>query len=399
MIFGNLKKTKGNCPIGLHIGSQTVRMVQLDRAASRSDGERRGARTKADREAGGARVSAAASMRLPEGIEHQEPAVYRAAVIETVREVMASAKFQGNEVVSCLRPEWVKCKSLRMPSMPMAELRSAAEWEARDRMGLGDTDYDIQFINVGEVRQGEDVREELIVLAANQDKIRSHMDLLLGCGLDPVAIDAVPSALSRCVASLNTNDAKKVTALINVGSGSTSVLIVEGARVRFYRQIELGGSKLGNSASVDEVVVKELAREIGLCMRYYSVTFRSVRPERAYLVGGGAPNGALAAMLGRESELTLDPGVPTPRIASDSLSTFGVERESSADTHEAGFVPEGQAGGDAFGISASGISTSGISTSGISASGNSASGISASWAIALGLALRTDLRLAKRGAA
>jgi type IV pilus assembly protein PilM len=52
-------------------------------------------------------------------------------------------------------------------------------------------------------------------------------------------------------------------------------------------------------------VLTDLAREIGLCLRYHSVTFRGNRPQTGIIAGGGAGEPLLPQVLAQETALTL----------------------------------------------------------------------------------------------
>jgi hypothetical protein len=55
------------------------------------------------------------------------------------------------------------------------------------------------------------------------------------------------------------------------------------------RDAECADESEATAAAVRAAVsepVQQLAREIALCQRYYSVTFRGARPQRALVVGG-----------------------------------------------------------------------------------------------------------------
>jgi Tfp pilus assembly PilM family ATPase len=178
--------------------------------------------------------------------------------------------------------------------------------------------------------------------------VREHLDVLLACDLEPVAIEVAPSALARCASALrgatgglsaSAPDAHRGTGrqaasgtpddgeseaamVVDIGYAATKVLIARHGRVMFFKLIDIGGrhfddvvaKALGVSpqraselrrrvlrdaecadeseataaavrAAVSEPV-QQLAREIALCQRYYSVTFRGARPQRALVVGG-----------------------------------------------------------------------------------------------------------------
>ncbi|NJL31934.1 MAG: hypothetical protein HC898_10040 [Phycisphaerales bacterium] len=54
----------------------------------------------------------------------------------------------------------------------------------------------------------------------------------------------------------------------------------------------------------------ELATEVGLCLRYYSVTFRGRRPECVQLTGGEAGDPFLAKALEEELKISAIPAQP-----------------------------------------------------------------------------------------
>ena len=57
-------------------------------------------------------------------------------------------------------------------------------------------------------------------------------------------------------------------------------------------------------------VAEELVREISLCFRYYSVTFRGKRVERAILAGGGAYENILLDVLKRRLAVEVEVAEP-----------------------------------------------------------------------------------------
>ncbi|MEM9420227.1 MAG: pilus assembly protein PilM [Planctomycetota bacterium] len=310
------------------MGERGVRMVQLSI---------RGGQVKA---------TAASSAPLQQGMG---PGVegYRAALAVAIQQAYHAGGFTGNRVVSSLPVSSMQCKNLRLPVMPADELDSAVEWEAQDRFRMGKGQCSVQYMHAGQVNQGDEVRQELILIAAKLDQVESHVAALTDNGLRPVAIDSVPSALARLSAMQpEAVDGSEVQVVLDVGESATKVLIASDGQVRFYKPIEIGESALDSvlsgamSISLDEArelrhriastpidgvegeetsgelnqshkvfealqpTLSELAREIGLCLRYYGVTFRGARPAQAKLVGGGA-TAWLAAALGESTGLAL----------------------------------------------------------------------------------------------
>jgi hypothetical protein len=57
-------------------------------------------------------------------------------------------------------------------------------------------------------------------------------------------------------------------------------------------------------------IIEDLGREISLCLRYYSVTFRGHRPTRLRLVGGEACDPQLLALLNSNLTIPVEAGKP-----------------------------------------------------------------------------------------
>ena len=56
--------------------------------------------------------------------------------------------------------------------------------------------------------------------------------------------------------------------------------------------------------------MEDLTKEISLCLRYYSVTFRGQRPSRVRLMGGEAHDPQLVTMLSGALSISVEAGAP-----------------------------------------------------------------------------------------
>lgn len=321
---------RGRLPIGVDLGARHVRAAQLSRWGRRW------------------RVSAAGVRLLPADLPVASPE-HLAAQASALKDILASTPFKGRRAVSALPSSLVQYKNLRLPPMPPHEQRTAVEWEAADRLKLGQK-FQIQFYDAGEVRQGEELRQEIVLLAAPNDAVEQHVALLVDCGLELDAIDAAPGALARWAAAAGPHEPEDAQLILDLGATGSSVLICRHGRVTFFKRIELGGHHLeeavAHSLSTTTVeaavilahrardpqaaaatlpgasrregaakaigdavrpVLTDLAREVGLCLRYHSVTFRGHKPQTALLTGGGAGDPLLPQVIVQETGMTALP--------------------------------------------------------------------------------------------
>lgn len=351
-------KNRNLQPIGLDIGHNSIKMIQL----AINDGH--------------VSIVAADKVRIDSGINGDELA-RRTFVISAIRQMLSGGKFSGKSVVSCLPNDRLKITSVRLAESEKEEIGQSLQKEAAQRFGLNPDEDVINFITAGSVKQGDDVKNELILLACDNEAIKEHISMLEEAGLRPAGIDALPCALFRSFErSLRRQEDKEHTAVfVDLGGRFTTVVFGRGGEISFVKQIPIGGekfnreiaSKLGvgiqeaatlrgklrleRTASVEgssplvgqqslsggskgvisgedsdtvcldastrQVIVdaigavaEELAREISLCFRYYTVTFRGKRVERAVFSGGEAYEKILLNVLRRE--LTVEVEVAQP---------------------------------------------------------------------------------------
>jgi len=344
-------KSCGCRPIGLDIGHDSIKMVQL--AVNH----------------GHVRVIAADKVRVDPEINGDEQ-VRRDFVVSAIKQMLAGSSFRGRDVISCLGSEAVKMTSLRLAEGEDEKVGQVLKQEAVQRFGMDGESDSINYILAGDVQQGDEVKSELIVFAADAATIRSHIELVEAAGLSPVGIDAAPCALFRSFERMlrRQEDREKTTVFIDVGSQFTTVVFGCGGRISLVKQIPVAGDKFagqvaaklgvglsesqtlrdmlqaeraaknkpvksageacspcgeaeGADVSLDTAtrqsmvdaissVAEGLVKEISLCFRYYTVTFRGKRVDKAIVAGGEAYETILLNILRRHLAVEIEQGQP-----------------------------------------------------------------------------------------
>ncbi len=336
------KKSVG--PIGLDIGHSLIKMVQLSCGGGQD------------------RVVAAQKARIDKGfVETADQMEFLAA---TIKQMLSGGNFVGKEVISSISNDELHITSVRLGQMDEEEISKAAHKEASIRFGLGSDDV-VDYISVGEVPQGEEIKNEIVLFAAESKVINDHIQLLSQAGLEPVAVDPVPCALSRSFdRTLRREEDKNQTMVfVDVGSSYTTVVFRKDNEITFIKEIPVGTStfdkqisdrlditeaeaevirgnlraerrtdlsSFDNATTVQSTAVKsgldvstrqavidaigvvaqKLAKEISLCLRYYTVTFRGKRVGRAIFTGGGAYENTLLNVLGRQLAIDIEIAEP-----------------------------------------------------------------------------------------
>ena len=347
-------KTRGQRPIALDIGHNSIKMIQLAINGGHTS------------------VLAADKARIDPRI-NGDAQERRSFVISKIKQMLTEGNFRGKKVISCLPSDRLKITSLRLAETESDKIGQTLRKEVAQRFGLNPDEDAINYVLVGDVHQGDEIKSELILFAADNESIKEHIELLEETGLRPVGIDMVPCALFRSYErSLQRQEDKERTAVfVDVGGRFTTVVFGHGREISFVKQISIGGenfnqeiaAKLGVSineaemlrgklrmertanaekglwpsgqssavndsladntalgtldASTRQVMVdaisavaEQLAREISLCFRYYTVTFRGKRVERAVFSGGEAYEKILLNVLKRQLAVEIELAQP-----------------------------------------------------------------------------------------
>lgn len=312
-------------PIGLDIGSDSVKMIQFEIKDGRGS------------------VVAADKVRIERNGDQVDD--NNAQARDAISLLLERNDFMGSDVISCVPNHQLKVKSLRLDLDAESEITQVLNSDNIRRLGLDPDTDKINHMVAGNVYQGDEVKQELIIFAVDKSFITQHIDLITQAGLKVVGLDTVPSALFRSFERSFRREADRdlVNVFVDLGHRFTTVVVGRGREITFVKQINIGGEKIDHEIaarmSLDpadatilrsklnlqdrpeeldgvsmqkildamEPTIEKLAQEISLCFRYYAVSFRGKRPNRAIFAGGEAYEKALLSAvqrhLGVETEI------------------------------------------------------------------------------------------------
>ena len=159
-------------PIGLDIGHDSVKMLQLS-----SDGQTLS-------------VHRLIRRRLPASCEDEQ--IQRQGLILTIRRMLEEGDFHGLQAAVCLANDKLKVTSIRLPESDVTQTTAQLYKEAALRFGLDPGQDPIQYIPAGTVRQGDQIRQEVILLATGRQAIEEDLAVLDQVGLTAVGLEPMP---------------------------------------------------------------------------------------------------------------------------------------------------------------------------------------------------------------
>lgn len=290
-------------PIGIDLGSRSIKLVQFT----------------ADHK----QLVDAVRWELPVLPEGATPAEHAEQLANSIKMAREGRNFRGKAAVVSLDAGKLFVQNIRVPKATGAELEKTVRQEAGSRLPFPAAEAEVRFLDAADVRQGDLIRREVVVIACHQPSLHTLLETLVSCGLRPAAVDAEPMALLRCyVKQFRRDDDRRQRSLfVHVGSARTMVLIAEGATTLFIKYLDIGGAQIDEAVArhlkvsaseatqlrrhngdrrVDQQdpeitrsmaeaarpVIDKLASEISMCVRYHSVTFRG-QPLVRLVLGGG----------------------------------------------------------------------------------------------------------------
>ncbi|MGE5527880.1 MAG: type IV pilus assembly protein PilM [Patescibacteria group bacterium] len=211
--------------IGLDIGTSAVKAIQLSRMGESYT------------------LTRAGVVPIPLGAIEGGTVRDTATVAQLVTRLLRQARIGGRRVMVAVAGQGVLIRSQKFPPMTRKELAGAIRWEAEKYIPFPIDEAVLDFDVVGATPDtGE---QEVMIVAAQRSIIDSHIEVLKEAKLQALAMDVQPFALARSLGShLSTameGQAANV-ALIDVGAGTTDLVIFREEVLRFTRIIPIGGN-------------------------------------------------------------------------------------------------------------------------------------------------------------
>lgn len=312
-------------PIGVDLGSRVVKLAQLS----------------ADHQA----IVETGRWDLPIDLLPGAPN-YHSELVNALRQARDGKKFRGRDAIVSLSARDVHIQNVRVTKAEGQSFEQAILQETVPRLPFPATEAELRWVEAGDVRQGEQVRREVIVLAVHRPVLDQMLQVIEDAGLWPVAVEVEPQALLRVYDMQYRRDADSQvrTLFVHVGNASTLVTISQATELLFVKNIELGGRHFDDAVarhlnmplgeawalrrhngdrradqqdpdiarSVTEAtrpVIEKLISEVSLCIRYHSVTFRG-QPLKRLVVAGGEATSALIDALAARLDLKCELGDP-----------------------------------------------------------------------------------------
>jgi len=314
-----------NLPIGVDLGSSSLKMAQLRLAKA------------------GTELLFAASADMPLA-DRGDSARQMEFESDTIRSFLKSGAFKGRKAMLSVPSAEVLIEPVRIPMDNLPEADTFVEQELSARLPYAVDEAVVRHIVVGSVYSGKQEMQERIVVAARRADMDRYVAMADRAGLDVVGVNVEACAVLQCFARLfrRAGEQSRVTLFIDIGSSSTQVVLSHGSKMVFARNLKIGGQtfdqavaetlqipvdqahhvqrqllgKTGDPAAQDDLFrlldkpISELARQLDQCLRYHESLFNNRYIDRVVFIGGQAHNSRLCRSLAERLNVPAQVGNP-----------------------------------------------------------------------------------------
>ena len=234
-------------PVGLDLGSHTIRAVELDNIK------------------GSVVLTRFGSYENPkislESKTKEDLLTYTAALKSFFSEI----GFSTPEVYTSLPESYVFTRVIKLPQMSEKELKTSIAFEAEQYipLPLKDVSYDFQIIDNDLVDKD---KMNVLLVAAKKEFLSKYVALVKGSGLSPKGLEPETLSLTR---ALNASVGKaNASIIVNFGTNDSQIIVTYKGFVRFTRSISVGGGTITRAVAqglgLEYAQAEEYKRTYGL---------------------------------------------------------------------------------------------------------------------------------------
>jgi type IV pilus assembly protein PilM len=224
-------KPSGGTFVGLDIGTQTIKMVEVSGAGS------------------SLRVTGLAVENTPPGTVQQGVIADPKALGAAIKQMRTKNGIKATKCVSSVAgAAGMVVRVIEVPKMTPSELAETMKWEVERHIPFAASDVEMSFQKIDNPETDNDPNNpnmEVLLAVAQRDMIRQHIDTVTAAGLTPIVIDVEPLAVGRALIDLSREGLQnKNVVVVNIGASQTDVGVFKSGGLRYPRTIPLGGDNL-----------------------------------------------------------------------------------------------------------------------------------------------------------
>jgi len=223
--------------VGLDIGNHTIKLVHL-----KSNGSNLSL------------INLAMKEIPPEAQEETDLDIKNDIVAEAIKQLFKEHDIRVRNVVSALPGDDAIVRYVKLPYMSEEELKNVIMLETEQYIPLAIDQVVLDYSVLGELDEEGQKKLEVLLVAAKEEIVDRHIELLSHAGLNPILLDVDSFALSNAFERNYGTIPDETIGLINLGAKLTTINIVENGVSHLTRDVAVAGNNF----------TREIQREFGV---------------------------------------------------------------------------------------------------------------------------------------
>jgi len=217
--------------IGLDIGTSGVRAAELSFGKN------------------GVTLEKFGQVALPEGAVRDGEVVDTATVAAAIRQLWSHTGFTHKNVIVGVANQRVVVRTVDLPWMPLAELRSSLPLQVQDFLPMPVEAAVLDFHPLEEITDSAGTRQwRGLLVAAARDMVMANVTAVESAGLKVTIVDLTSFAVLRSMGKAGVADSD-TEALVDIGATVTNIVVHNGGVPRFVRILLMGGQDITDAVA------------------------------------------------------------------------------------------------------------------------------------------------------
>ncbi|HWR67551.1 MAG TPA: type IV pilus assembly protein PilM [Desulfomonilia bacterium] len=302
--------------LGLDIGSQSIKMVDIEKTRS------------------GYQLKAFGLGLIPAECIVDKDIMDSETVVDTVKNLRENLKVRARGSATAISGHSVIVKKAELPLMSEGELRQTLPIEAEQYIPFDINDVYLDTFILGESIERTDMMDVLFV-AAKRELVDEYASAVRNAGLKPMLIDIDVFSLETMY-EVNYPDApESIVALVDAGASMINVNVIKDGMSIFARDISMGGRQLteriqrefnvsferaeniktgANIEGIDlekinyifKMAAETYVQEIRRTLDFFLSTMVNENIEKIYMSGGSSRIPGLTRLLEKQMEIPVE---------------------------------------------------------------------------------------------
>lgn len=203
---------------------------------------------------------------LPHGAVVKGEVINSKVVEAGLKKLWSAGGFKGKDVVLGIGNQGIFARDLSVPKMSLNRIRESLPFQVQDMLQAPLADSLLDFYPVSETLGERGPMINGLLIAAEKRSILENIRTVEAAGLIPTEVDLIPFALNRLL--ITRPQLEGTVALVDVGAGTTSILISCDGVPNFVRFIPAGGDDLTVALTIGLDIETPKAEELKRSLVY-----------------------------------------------------------------------------------------------------------------------------------